>query len=176
VASGDAEPEAAEAADVPKGRLLRVFAFVALIVLVDQLTKIWAVEQLSDGPIGILGSDVEFRLARNPGGAFGRFQGMTPLLAIGAAIITIVLVRASQRTTDKWTLVGLVLVLGGAMGNLADRIFRAPGLMTGHVVDFVSVGEFPVFNVADSCITIGSIVLIIQALRAPQPEQSPSPP
>ena len=63
--------------------------------------------------------------------------------------------------------IGLMLVLGGALGNLMDRIFRAPGFMRGHVVDFVAVGWYPVFNVADSCITIGAILLVVRSLRSP---------
>ena len=72
-----------------------------------------------------------------------------------------------RQATDRWTLVGLVLVLGGALGNLADRLARSPGFLRGHVVDFVAVGWWPVFNVADSCITIGAIVLIVRTLFAP---------
>ena len=134
------------------------------IVIVDQLTKIWAVAALSDGPVSIVGDEIEFRLTRNPGGAFSRFQGVTPLLAIGAVIVTIFLVRALRRTTDPFIVIGLTLVLGGALGNLVDRILRSPGFLRGHVVDFVSVGSFPVFNVADSCITIGAILLVVRTL------------
>jgi signal peptidase II len=139
---------------------------VLTIVVVDQITKVWAVAALSDGPVGIVGDSIEFRLTRNPGGAFSRFQGVTPLLAIGAVIVTIVLVRVLRRTTDRLVVIGLVLVLGGALGNLTDRIFRSPGFLRGHVVDFVSVGWFPVFNVADSCITIGAILLVVHTLFA----------
>ena len=137
---------------------------VLTIVIVDQLTKIWAVAALSDGPVSIVGDEIEFRLTRNPGGAFSRFQGVTPLLAIGAVIVTIFLVRALRRTTDPFIVIGLTLVLGGALGNLTDRILRSPGFLRGHVVDFVSVGSFPVFNVADSCITIGAILLVVRTL------------
>ena len=69
--------------------------------------------------------------------------------------------------------IGLALVLGGALGNLMDRIFRSPGFMRGHVVDFVAVGWWPVFNLADSCITIGGILLVVRSLRAPPAEPSP---
>ena len=137
---------------------------VVTIIIVDQLTKIWAVAALSDGPVSIVGDEIELRLTRNPGGAFSRFQGVTPLLAIGAVIVTIFLVRALRRTTDPFIVIGLTLVLGGALGNLVDRILRSPGFLRGHVVDFVSVGSFPVFNVADSCITIGAILLVVRTL------------
>ena len=123
--------------------------------MLDQLTKSWAVTALADGPKWVIGDTVEFELTRNGGSAFSRFQGITPILAVGAIIVTIVLVRVLRGTTDRVLVVGLTLVLGGALGNLMDRIFRAPGFMRGHVVDFVAVGWWPVFNVADSCITIG---------------------
>ena len=139
---------------------------IATIVAIDQLTKIWAVAALSDGPIHVIGESVEFQLTRNGGGAFSRFQGMTPVLAVGAVIVTFVLARVLQRTTDGVLVVALTLVLGGALGNLVDRFARAPGFLRGHVVDFISVGWWPVFNVADSCVSIGAVLLIARSLRA----------
>ena len=141
---------------------------IAAIVAIDQLTKAWAVAALADGPIHVIGDTVEFELTRNGGGAFSRFQGMTPVLAVGAIIVTFVLFRVLRRTTDIWLVVALTLVLGGALGNLMDRFFRAPGFLRGHVVDFVAVGWWPVFNVADSCVTIGAVLLILRSLRAPR--------
>jgi len=162
---------ASDAADVSTtgARARRVVGGASLIVALDVLTKVWAVAALSDGPISIVGDFVELRLTRNPGGAFGRFQGMTVVLALAAIAITVLLVRELRRTTDRVLFFGLTLVLGGALGNLVDRVFRSPGVLRGHVVDFVSVGDFPVFNVADSCITIGAIVLVLRTLRAPVP-------
>ncbi|GIU89572.1 MAG: lipoprotein signal peptidase [Acidimicrobiia bacterium] len=168
MASGAAEgtPAGVDAA-APRRRLAWVFGVVACIVALDQLTKSWAVAALADGPVSVVGDTVELRLARNPGSAFGRFQGYTPLLAVGAVVVTLVLVRMARRATDRWLLAGLVLLLGGALGNLADRVFRAPGFLRGHVVDFVSVGWWPLFNVADSCITIGAVILVVHTLRQP---------
>ena len=116
---------------------------------------------------------MQFDLTRNSGAAFSRFQGYTPILAVVAIAITIVIARAVRKTTDPWILAGLVLVLGGALGNLCDRIVRGPGFLRGHVVDFVAVGSFPVFNVADSCITIGAIVLVVRTLFAEQAHVRP---
>jgi signal peptidase II len=144
-----------------------VVAGVLAIVAIDQLTKGWAVSSLASGPKSVIGDAVEFDLTRNGGSAFSRFQGFTPILAIGAVIVTVVLIRVLRSTTDRVLVIGLTLVLGGALGNLVDRIFRAPGFMRGHVVDFVAVGWWPVFNVADSCVTIGAILLIVRSLRAP---------
>ena len=143
-----------------------VIAVIVAIVALDQATKSWAVAALADGPKEIFGSTVEFNLTRNGGSAFSRFQGITPILAVGAIIVTVVLVRVLRGTTDRVLVIALTLLLGGALGNLADRIFRAPGFMRGHVVDFVAVGWWPVFNVADSCVTIGALLLIARSLRA----------
>jgi signal peptidase II len=144
-----------------------VIGAIATIVAVDQLTKAWAVAALSDGPVHVIGDTVEFELTRNGGGAFSRFQGMTPVLAIGAIVVTFVLFRVLRGMTDSVLVVALTLVLGGAVGNLVDRFVRAPGFLRGHVIDFVSVGWWPVFNVADSCVSIGAVLLIVRSLRAP---------
>jgi signal peptidase II len=144
-----------------------VVAAVVAIVAIDQLTKAWAVSALADGPKHLVGDLVVFDLARNSGSAFSRFQGYTPVLAVLAIVITVFLARSLRQTTDRWMLVGLVLVLGGALGNLADRLARSPGFLRGHVVDFVAIGWWPVFNFADSCITIGAIILIVRTLFAP---------
>ena len=151
----------------PKGRLrlLWIALAVAGLVVIDQLTKHWAVSTLADGPVHVIGDTAEFALSRNGGSAFGRFQGMTTLLAIGAILVSVLIVREAHNATDRVKLIGYVLVLGGALGNLSDRFFRSPGFLRGHVVDFVAVGRFPVFNFADSCITIGAILLVWRTLR-----------
>ncbi len=97
--------------------------------------KAWAVSALADGPVRILGSTVELSLSRNSGSAFSLFQGFTPLLALVAVVVAAVLVRAVRRTDDRWAVLALSLVLGGALGNLADRAFRSPGFLHGAVVD-----------------------------------------
>jgi signal peptidase II len=141
---------------------------VGAVVLLDQLTKSWVVATHSDDPLSIIGTTVEFHVARNSGGAFSTFTNATLVLAVLAIGLTIWLVRTLRRTTDAWTVVALALVLGGALGNLCDRIFRSPGVLRGHVVDFVRVGSFPSFNVADSAITIGAILLIVLSFRKPE--------
>ncbi len=144
-----------------------VVAALASIVAVDQLTKSWAATALADGPKHVIGDFLVLELSRNSGGAFSRFQGYAPVLAVLAIVIALIIVGSLRQATDRLTLVGLVLVLGGALGNLTDRLVRSPGFLRGHVVDFVAVGWWPVFNVADSCITIGAILLIVRTLLAP---------
>ncbi len=151
-----------------------MLATLVVIVGLDQLTKAWAVSALADGPKHAIGDFLVFEVARNSGSAFSRFQGYTPVLALLAIVITVFVARAVRQATDRWTLVGLVLVLGGALGNLGDRLARSPGFLRGHVVDFIAVGWWPLFNVADSCITIGAIVLVVRTLFAPAPGSSPA--
>ena len=170
--SGAADDHALAGHAAPARRALWVALGVVAIVVVDQLTKIWAVAALSDGPISIIGDTVELHLTRNPGGAFGRFRGMTPILAVLAVVVTIFLVRAVQHTRDTLTVVALTLVLGGALGNLCDRFARSPGILRGHVVDFVRVGSWPIFNVADSCVTIGAVLLVVRSLFPPSDDRA----
>jgi signal peptidase II len=136
------------------------------VLAADQLSKLWAVHRLADAPVAVVGDTVDLRLVRNTGSAFSLFQAFTPLLAIVAAIVAFVLVRAVHRARDVLMIVGLSLVLGGALGNLADRIFRSPGVLRGAVVDFVHVGSWPTFNVGDAAITIGAVLIVVWALRA----------
>jgi signal peptidase II len=150
-----------------RSRAAWVVAALIAIVAIDQLTKAWAVSALADGSKHLVGDVVVFDLARNSGSAFSRFQGYTPVLAVLAIVITVFLARSLRQTTDRWTLIGLVLVLGGALGNLTDRLARSPGFLRGHVVDFVAIGWWPVFNFADSCITIGAIILVVRTVFAP---------
>jgi signal peptidase II len=86
------------------------------------------------------------------------------LLAILAIVLSVVLVRAVRRTDDVVILIALSLVLGGALGNLFDRLARSPGFLEGAVVDFVRVGSFPTFNVADAAITVGAVLLVARTL------------
>ncbi len=152
---------AANPAPLPLRRRGRVAAAIVLaVVAVDQLTKAWAVSALPGSPVSIVGSTIELRLARNTGSAFSLFQNVTPLLALLAVGVAVILVRAVHRAYERTVLVALALVLGGALGNVADRLFRSPGWLRGAVVDFVRLDGWPTFNVADSAITIGAVVLV----------------
>ena len=148
------------------GRPLLATAIVLGVVALDQLSKWWAVERLPSDPVRLIGDDIGFVLVRNTGSAFSLFQAFTPFLAVIAVVVAVILVRTVRRTRDLLMVIGLSLVLGGALGNLMDRLFRTPGFLKGAVVDFVHVGDFPTFNVADSAITIGAILIIVWAMRA----------
>ncbi len=136
------------------------FAIASAVVGLDQLTKWWALSVLSDGPIDIIGDSVRFELTRNSGAAFGLLEGAGSWLALLAAIVAVVVFLSVRHGIDRPTLVALGAVLGGAVGNLIDRLFRGDGLADGLVVDFVDIGPWPNFNVADSAIVVG-IALIL---------------
>jgi signal peptidase II len=140
-------------------------ALAGVVVALDQLTKVWAVASLMDGPVRVVGSLLELRIARNPGGAFSLLTNLTPVLAILAVGMAVYIVRTTRRTTDVFTAYSLGLVLGGAVGNLVDRFVRSPGFLRGEVVDFIKVPHWPTFNVADSAITVGVILIAVRGWR-----------
>ncbi|MGW5050128.1 signal peptidase II [Actinokineospora sp. NPDC004072] len=152
-------------------RGLWLIATALLAYSVDLVTKVIAVATLEHKePVEVLGGLVYLQLIRNPGAAFSMATGMTWLLTLVATgvVIGIIWVLPKLRSTG-WA-IGLGLVLAGAMGNLTDRLFRAPGFFEGHVVDMISVFApnaevFPVFNAADSAITIGGILIVLLTLR-----------
>jgi signal peptidase II len=148
-----------------------ILVVTALVVFaLDLAAKIVVLAQL-DGkePVRVLGGLVYLQIVRNPGAAFSIATGMTWVLALVAVgvVVAIIWILPKLRSTG-WAL-GLGLVLAGALGNLVDRLFRAPGPLRGHVIDFVSLfgpdGQYwPVFNVADSAIVVGGILIVLMAL------------
>lgn len=143
------------------------------VAVLDQLTKIWAVAALEEGRgVPVLGETVQLLLIRNPGAAFSFATDATPLLSLLATAVVIGLVWYSRKVEEPWWGTGLGLVLGGAAGNLVDRLVRAPGFLHGHVVDFVSVGWWPIFNVADSALTVGVVVIAVAVLLGKDPQPS----
>lgn len=155
----------------PKPLRTRLLVLIAFVVLAfDLATKIAVVHWIKPGnPVEIFGDVVTLRLVRNPGAAFSMATGMTWLLTIVAVCVVIGVIRIGRTLRSPWWALGLGLVLGGALGNLIDRFFRAPGPLQGHVVDFVSVGWWPVFNVADSSIVCGAILLVVLSLFGFEP-------
>ena len=139
----------------------RLTLIIAVLVLVDQLTKSWVVSALSDGHVVHLVGSLQFSLGYNSGIAFSQAQGMGVLVAVVALVAVVLLVRAMLRARTPWSAYGLALIASGALGNLADRAFRGDGLLDGHVVDFIDLQWFPSFNVADSAITVGAVMLIV---------------
>lgn len=154
-----------DAADLPPLRLTTLLTLAVILFALDLLTKCIVVATITPGePIPIIGDFARFALVRNPGAAFSMATGMTWLLTLVALAVVIGVIRIGRRLRSLWWAIGLGMVLGGALGNLADRLFRAPGPLQGHVVDFVAVGSFPVFNVADSAIVCGATLLVVATL------------
>jgi signal peptidase II len=143
----------------------RLTLVVALFVLlVDQLTKAWALVALDDGRVIELVWTLQFNLVFNNGMAFSRGRGLGPLIGVVAIIVSILLVRASARSSSRLAQCAFGLVIGGALGNVVDRLFRNDAWMRGAVVDFIDLQWWPVFNVADMGVTIGATMLVIYSL------------
>lgn len=137
---------------------------IGLVILLDQVTKSWAVSALADGRvIHVIGS-LQFSLGFNSGFAFSQGQGLGPLVGIFAIIAVLFLLRAVRKATTQLSAMALCAIVAGALGNIADRIFRGEGWLHGRVVDFIDVQWWPVFNVADSSITVGACALIAAML------------
>ncbi len=135
----------------------------AVVVALDQLTKIWAVATLSDRSISLIGDFLGFHLTRNPGAAFSSFQAGGVVIGLIAIVVAVSVAVIIPKIAVPIERVALSLVMGGALGNLADRIFRGDGFLDGAVVDFVDLWWIPTFNVADSSIFFGVTLMLISA-------------
>jgi signal peptidase II len=155
-------------AGAPRGRrALALYGTAAAVLALDQLLKHLVVSNLAGRPpVDVIGDVVQLRYTTNSGGAFSLFTGAPLFFGVMAIVIAGGIVYASRRARPLGMLVVLGLILGGALGNLADRLFRGEGLLRGEVVDFVKVGIWPVFNLADSCVVVGGILLALLLGRA----------
>ncbi len=155
----DAPP--AEEAPAPRRRLRMLLTVAGIVLVADIVSKVLAVRLLTPGqPVSIIGDTVTWTLVRNSGAAFSMATGYTWVLTLVATAVVIGIVWMGRRLVSPWWALGLGMILGGAMGNLVDRFFRSPGPLRGHVVDFFSVGWWPVFNVADPSVVGGAILLV----------------
>ncbi len=141
-------------------------AVAATVYALDQATKEWATRALRDGlPRPLLGEWFQFRLTFNPGAAFSLGTGYTVVLTGIALAVIVVCVKMARRLGSTGWAVALGLLLGGALGNVTDRILRPPGPFRGHVVDFLELPNWPVFNVADSAICVAAAAFLVLSLR-----------
>ncbi len=163
--SGSAAAEEREASPRPRRRLRLLLTVAGVVLVLDIVTKVIAVRLLTPNqPVWIIGDTVSWRLVRNSGAAFSMATGYTWVLTLIATAVVIGIVWMGRRLVSPWWAIGLGMILGGAMGNLVDRFFRSPGPLRGHVIDFLSVGWWPVFNVADPSVVGGAILLVILSL------------
>jgi signal peptidase II len=135
------------------------------VVLVDQLTKHWAVTSLgTDREIELFWT-LQLNLGFNNGMAFGQGQGFGPVIAVIATVVIVYLLVTLPSESSPMSTIGVGLLIGGAAGNLIDRMFRGDdGFLRGAVVDFIDFQWFPIFNIADMAINIGAGLLILNSI------------
>ena len=156
-----------QARPTSSSRHRRLFVGVALAAYaVDRVTKLLAVGQLTPGePRHVVGGLLRLDLVRNPGAAFSTGTSYTVFLSVIALVAVGVVLRFGRRLGDPLWAVSLGLLLAGVSGNLTDRVFREPGFLRGHVVDFLEFPHWPVFNVADMLIDAAVLLIVIQTWR-----------
>jgi signal peptidase II len=147
-------------------RAVRGSVLIAIVIVVlDQLTKAWAVSALDDRDIDLFWT-LRFHLTRNSGMAFSRGEGLGPVIGVLALIVVAALLVSLRRQAGAAGTVAVGLVVGGAAGNVVDRLFRSPGWLRGAVVDFIDLQWWPIFNVADMAISCGGLLLILGSFSA----------
>ncbi|MCK7622357.1 signal peptidase II [Streptomyces sp. RS10V-4] len=143
-------------------RLVALLAAAVLAYGLDLGSKLLVVSRLEGRePVGILGRTLTFQVIRNSGAAFSMGEAFTAVFTAIAVAVVVVIVRVARKLRSLPWALALGLLLGGALGNLTDRLFRSPGVFRGHVVDFISVEHFAVFNLADSAIVCGGILAVL---------------
>ncbi|HTL24236.1 MAG TPA: signal peptidase II [Mycobacteriales bacterium] len=157
--------QAARGTALSRPRSLLVLLALNTVVL-DAATKALVVAKLEHRePVHVLGDLVTLEVSRNSGAAFSFAQGATAVFTLIAVAVVVVIVRTLPRLRSRGWAVTLGLLLGGAVGNLVDRLVRAPGVGRGAVVDFIHLPHFATFNVADSAITTGAVLAALLSLR-----------
>lgn len=147
-----------------RGLLIALFSIAAVVLVLDQVSKAWALDALADGHRRqLVGDLLGLQLVFNPGAALSIATGMTWLLTIVATVVIVVVVRASRRIGSRAWAIALGLLLGGALGNLVDRWIREPGPARGHVVDFIAYAHWFVGNVADIAIVVAAVMVVFLA-------------
>ncbi|WIM71693.1 signal peptidase II [Corynebacterium suedekumii] len=146
---------------------------ILAVAAVDQVVKAIMLSWLEPGvPVPVIGDWFRFFLLFNPGAAFSMGADSTWLFTTIQLTFVVVIAILAPKIRDRWQAVGLAMIAGGALGNLIDRLFRDPGFWFGHVVDYISVGGFAVFNIADASITCGVVVFVIAILTEERREKN----
>lgn len=164
--TGSAASSAAPSAGAPRRHLLAwVAGLTLLVILVDQASKYWAEATLADqAPVPVLGTLLQLRLLYNDGAALSIGSGFTWLLTIIVVGVVVVILRITRKIGSRGWAVALGLLLGGAIGNLIDRLFKEPSFGQGHVVDFIDYAGFFVGNVADIAIVAAAVMIAILSI------------
>lgn len=170
-ASGTGEPETPAGRPRGRRRIAVLFAVASFAYALDLISKMIVVAKLEHHPpIEIVGDWLKFEAIRNAGAAFGFGEAFTVIFTMIAAAVIVVIVRLARKLYSLPWAIALGLLLGGALGNLTDRIFRAPGVFEGAVVDFIAPKHFAVFNLADSAIVCGGILIVLLSFKGLDPD------
>ncbi|MEV5880174.1 signal peptidase II [Streptomyces sp. NPDC052101] len=171
-ASGAGERQASVGVRGHRGRRIALlFAVAAFAYALDLISKTLVVARLEGhAPIRLIGDWLELNAIRNPGAAFGFGAAFTIIFTLIAAAVIVVIMRLARKLYSYPWAAALGLLLGGALGNLTDRIFRSPGVFEGKVVDFIAPKGFAVFNLADSAIVCGGILIVLLSFRGLDPD------
>ncbi|MER7315709.1 signal peptidase II [Streptomyces halstedii] len=172
-AAGD---EAAAGGDAAVGgrrrkKILVLLCVAVLAYLLDLVSKTIVVAELEHrAPVEIFGDWLKLEVIRNAGAAFSFGEAFTVIFTAIASVVIIVIIRLARKLYSLPWAIALGLLLGGALGNLTDRVFRAPGVFEGAVVDFISPAHFAVFNLADSAIVCGGFLIVILSFKGLDPD------
>lgn len=146
--------------------MIWTFVVWALVYALDQVTKVQAVSHLEPGvERSLVGGVLRLHLIRNPGAAFSFATGSTWIFTVLSVIVVVVVVRLARRLHSTAWALALGFLLAGATGNLTDRLLREPGFARGHVVDFLQLPHWPIFNVADASICCAAVFIAVLAVR-----------
>ncbi|ANS64628.1 lipoprotein signal peptidase [Streptomyces lincolnensis] len=163
--------ESAGARPRGKRRIAVLFGVAAFAYALDLISKMIVVAKLEHHePIEIIGDWLKFEAIRNAGAAFGFGEAFTVIFTVIAAAVIVVIARLARKLYSLPWAIALGLLLGGALGNLTDRIFRSPGVFEGAVVDFIAPKHFAVFNLADSAIVCGGILIVLLSFKGLDPD------
>ncbi|MEU6662921.1 signal peptidase II [Streptomyces sp. NPDC046821] len=165
--------ETQQAQERPKGKrkIAVLFAVAAFAFVLDLVSKMIVVAKLEHHePIKVIGDWLQLEAIRNAGAAFGIGEAFTIIFTVIATAVIVVIARLARKLYSLPWAIALGLLLGGALGNLTDRIFRSPGIFEGAVVDFIAPKGFAVFNLADSAIVCGGILIVILSFRGLDPD------
>ncbi|MEX2981986.1 signal peptidase II [Streptomyces sp. C36] len=157
----------------PRGRrrIAVLLAVAAFAYLLDLGSKLFVVAQLEHhDPVQVIGTLLQLDVIRNRGAAFGIGEAMTIVFTVIASAVIVVIARIARKLYSLPWAIALGLLLGGALGNLTDRLFRSPGGLEGGVVDFIATPHFAVFNLADSAIVCGGFLIVILSFRGLDPD------
>jgi signal peptidase II len=147
------------------GKTRTIWLTAWTIWLFDYATKTWALSNFSSDPQPVIGTLLQFTLLKNSGAAFSLASGFTLIFSLLAVAVIATIVRYAARITSRGWLTCAGLLLGGVLGNLTDRIFREPGFFLGHVIDWIQIPNWPIFNIADIAISTAALLAFIQTMR-----------